>query len=60
VAGMKVDYYGWALVLGVGWQGWKHCILYYSLEWLSLYCTILVVSAMGLVCLDFLCRYASL
>ena len=23
VAGMKVDYYGWALVLGVGWQGWK-------------------------------------
>jgi len=25
VAGMKVDYYGWALVLGVGWQGWKQC-----------------------------------
>ena len=23
VAGMTVDYYGWALVLGVGWQGWK-------------------------------------
>jgi len=23
---MKVDYYGWALVLGVGWQGWKRCL----------------------------------
>ena len=23
VAGMEVDYYGWALDLGVGWQGWK-------------------------------------
>ena len=26
VAGMKVDYYGWALVLGVVWQGWKHIV----------------------------------
>jgi len=26
VAGMKIDYYGWALVLGVGWQGWKQCL----------------------------------
>jgi len=26
VAGMKVDYYGWALALGVGWQGWKQCL----------------------------------
>ena len=23
MAGMKVDYCGWALALGVGWQGWK-------------------------------------
>jgi len=53
MAGMKVDYYGLALALGVGWQGWNNvCILllcHYSLEWLSLCCTILVVSAMGLV-----------
>jgi len=26
VAGMKVDYNGWTLVLGVGWQGWKQCL----------------------------------
>ena len=26
MAGMSVDYYGWALVLGVGWQGWKQCL----------------------------------
>ena len=61
MAGMWVDYYGWALALGVGWQGWNNvCILLlcnYSLEWLSLCCTILAVSATGLVCLGFLCRY---
>jgi len=21
---MEVDYYGWALALGVGWQGWNN------------------------------------
>ena len=61
---MKVDYYGWALTLGVGWQGWNDvCILLfcnYSCEWLSLCCTILAVSATELVCLGFLCRYAPL
>ena len=31
VAGMKVDYYGWVLVLGVGWQGWKQCL--YLILW---------------------------
>ena len=47
----------------VGRDGNNVCILLlcnYSLEWLSLCCTILVVSATGLVCLGFLCRYASL
>jgi ABC-type bacteriocin/lantibiotic exporter with double-glycine peptidase domain len=53
MAGMWVDYYVWALVLGVGWQGWNNvCILLlcnYSLEWFSLCCAILAVSATGLV-----------
>jgi len=47
----------------VGRDGNNVCILLlynYSLEWLSLCCTILVVSATGLVCLGFLYRYASL
>jgi hypothetical protein len=26
MAGMWVDYYGWVVVLGVGWQGWKQCL----------------------------------
>jgi len=64
MAGMQVDYYGWAPALGVGWQGWNNvCILLfcnYSLEWLSLCCTILVVSATGLVCLGFLCSCSTL
>jgi len=39
MVGMWVNYLGWALALGVGWQGWnKVCILLlcnYSLEWLK-------------------------
>ena len=44
----------------VGRDGNNVCILLlcnYSREWLSLCCPILVVSATGLVCLGFLCRY---
>ena len=37
-------YYGWALALGVGWQGWNKVRILlscnYSLEWLSLCCSI--------------------
>ena len=64
MAGMQVDYYGLALALGVGWQDWKKaCILLLrncSLEWHSLCCTILAVSAKGLVFLGFFCRFAPL
>jgi hypothetical protein len=39
MAGIQIDYYGWASALGVGWQGWNNvCILLfcnYSLEWIS-------------------------
>ena len=38
----------------------SYCSVNCSLEWLSLCCTILAVSATGLVCLGFFCRYAPL
>ena len=64
MVGMQVDYYGWVLALGVGWQGWNNVSILllckYSFEWLSLCCTILAVSATRPVCLGFLCRYAPL
>ena len=40
VAGMKVDYYGWALVLGVGWQGWNNVS----------YCSVTIVFVLFSLC----------